>query len=66
MQYYELPVEKYMYYECYLNKKSEFSYFVNDDPLVQPCFLNSTIIPISRYIPSCLHGTILRYYYNRK
>jgi hypothetical protein len=66
MHYYQLPEERYIYYECYTNNHAKFDCFINDDPLGRTLFLTSKIIPISTYIPGCFHKIILQYYYDKK
>jgi hypothetical protein len=64
MYYHQLPEDKYIYYECFINKKGRLIYIVNNNPFDNKLFVYSKSIPVSRYIPSCFHGLVLRYYYD--
>jgi hypothetical protein len=63
MQYKELPEEKYIYYECFRGKNG-FAYIENNNHIDETYFLTSKIIRVSRTIPYCFHGLILRYYFH--
>jgi hypothetical protein len=63
MVYRELPDERYIYYECFINKDG-FTYIENENHIDQTYFLTSKIIRVSKYIPRCFHVLILRYYYS--
>uniref|UniRef100_A0A6C0B714 Uncharacterized protein n=1 Tax=viral metagenome TaxID=1070528 RepID=A0A6C0B714_9ZZZZ len=63
MHYRELPDEKYIYYECLTNKDG-FVFIVNENHIDQTFFTTSKIIRVSKSIPQCFHGLILRYYYS--
>jgi len=62
MNYSELPDEKYVYYECFINKDG-FTYVENDNHIDNTFFVTSKIMRVSKCIPRCFHGAILRYYY---
>lgn len=62
MNYSELPDERYVYYECFMDKAG-FTYIENENHIDQTFFLTSKIIRVSKYIPRCFHGLVLRYYY---
>jgi hypothetical protein len=66
MHYHRLPEDKYIYYECFVDKKGKLTYVVNNNHLENNLFIHSQVIPISRYVPSCFHGLILRYYYDEE
>ena len=65
MQYRELPEEKYVYYECFKDEKG-FTYIENNNHIDEAFFLTSKIIRVSKIIPTCFHGIILRYYFHYK
>jgi hypothetical protein len=62
MNYSELPDEKYVYYECFMDK-NKFTYIENENHIDQTYFVTSKIMRVSKYIPRCFHGFILQYYY---
>lgn len=62
MRYSELPEDKYIYYEC-STSDAGFKYTQNNNHIEETYFATSKIIRISKYIPSCFHESILRYYY---
>ena len=62
MIYSELPEEKYIYYEC-STSDTGFKYAQNNNHIEETYFTTSKIIRISKYIPTCFHEYILRYYY---
>lgn len=62
MDYTKLPEEKYVYYECFYDRNG-FIYIENDNHIDETFFATSKIIRVSKNMPFCFHGLILRYYY---
>jgi hypothetical protein len=62
MKYEEFEQDKYIYYECFNDLKG-FVYIENENHIEETFFATSKIIRVSKYIPRCFHGFILRYYY---